>query len=254
MKRLAFGAAGFIASVILFAGFSVVNYLSSDEFSKTNPDLATLVRQYKLWLYSIIIALFSLQQIWIRWPKPVALSDVEELKDIMEAFLLSVFEEYCRVVKSISQTAGSVRVNLMLPTWKKFRLGRYLKIYYTHGGLPGLMYGNDELDLRWSKKQGTCGEAWSKERYVIYDSSTDALKGPEKSLTDEQIGVVDNIKSVLSVPIRHKETKKIVGLLNLDSTHNVDKTFFNHQSVANAMIARSNRFATILFRDGVKAH
>jgi hypothetical protein len=254
MKKLAFGTGGFIVSVVLFAGFSVANYFSSDEFSKTNPDIATFVRQYKLWFYIVIIALFSLQQIWIRWPKPVALSEVEELKDIMEAFLFNVFEEYCRVVKAFTQTVGSVRVNLMLPTWKRLKLGQYIKIYYTHGGLPGVSYRNDELDLRWKKKQGTCGEAWSKERSVIYDSNTDGYKGPEKSLTQQQLDTVGHIKSVLSVPIRHRETKKIVGILNLDSAHNVDKTFFDHQTVVNVIIARANRLESILFRDGVKAN
>jgi len=226
----------------------------SDEFASTHSELATFVRQKKLWFYILLITLFSLQQAWIRWPKPVALSEVEELKDIMESFLSTVFAEYYRVIQGFTKTLGSVRVNLMLPTWKKFKLGRYMKIYYTHGGPAGLSYRNDELDLRWDRKQGTCGEAWRKEHSIIYDSNTAGYTGPERSLTKQQIDCVGHLKSVLSVPIRHKESKKIVGILNLDSTHNVDKTFFDNQLVVNAITARANRLETILFEDGVKAN
>jgi hypothetical protein len=255
MKRFAAGIVGLVTSIVLFAGFSVVNWLSSDEALKfVSASLVQFVKDYKPFLYSTIILLFTLQQVWLRWPKPASLADIQELKGIIEPFLAGVLEEYYKAAKSISQTVASVRINVMLPTWRRFRFGRYLKIYYCSGGPVGLVYKNDELDLVWKRGQGTCGEAWKKEWIVVYDSAAEGLTGPKKSLTQKQIGIVGNINSVLSLPIRHSETKKVVGVLNLDSIHNVDKTFFNAEQIVNAVTARSGPLSMMLCTDGVKFH
>lgn len=255
MNRFATGSVGLLISIVLFAGFSVVNWLSSDEASRfVSESIVQFVKGYKPYLYLAIVILFTLQQIWLRWPKPASLADIQELKEIIEPFLAGVLEEYYKATKGISQIAASVRINIMLPTWRRLRLGRYLKIYYSNGGPANLILKNDEFDLVWKRGQGTCGEAWKKERRVVYDSAAEGLTGPRKSLTEEQVRIVGTINSVLSLPIWHNETKKVVGILNLDSIHNVDKTFFNREEIVNRVTARSGPLSMMLSPDGVKSH
>lgn len=255
MKRLAAGSVGLVISIVLFAGFSVVNWLSSDEAPRfVSQSIVQFVKDYKPRFYFGIIILFTLQQIWLRWPKPASLADIRELKEIIEPFLAGVLEEYYKAARGISQTVAFVRINIMLPSWRRLRFGRYLKIYYSNGGPGGLLYKDDELDLPWKRGQGTCGATWKKERGVVYDSAAEGLTGPKKNLTEKQIKIVGGINSVLSLPIWHKETKKVVGILNLDSIENVDKTFFNREEVVHAVTARAGPLSMMLFRDGVKSH
>jgi hypothetical protein len=244
MKTFAGGLIGLIISVVLFAGFSLINWASSDEAIKfISAPAVEIIRSNKPFLYGFLMLIFLLQQIWLRLPKVVSLAEVHDARKIIEPFLELVLLEYYKAVRVIAQgqSVVSVRMNVMLPTWRRFKCGRYLKIYYAHGGPAKLRYNNDELELAWrswSKGHGTCGDAWSKEHVVIYDSVATGLKGPKTSLTQKQVATVSHIKSVLSMPIRHSETKTIVGILNLDSTYNVDKTFFNREDVVNVVTAR----------------
>jgi len=255
MKRLTTGLVGLVISIVLFAGFSVVNWLSSDGASRfVSKSVVRFVKDYELHFYIGIIILFTLQQIWLRWPKPASLADIRERTGIIEPLLDGVLEEYYKAASGLSQTVTFVRINIMLPTWRRLRFGRYLKIFYSNGGPGGLLYKDDELDLPWKPGQGTCGVAWKKERGVVYDSVADGLTGPEKDLTEEQMNIVGGINSVLSLPIWHKETKKVVAILNLDSIENVDKTFFNREEVVHAVTARSGPLSMMLFRDGVKSY
>jgi hypothetical protein len=258
--KFAGGLLGLLISVVLFAGFSLVNYASSDEAGKfISASAVTVIRNNKPFLYGFLILIFLMQQVWLRLPKITSLAEVHDARKTIEPFLELVLLEYYKAVSGIAQGQAvvSVRINIMLPTWRRFRCGQYLKIYYAHGGPAKLRYNNDELELAWrswSKGRGTCGDAWSKKHIVIFDSDASGLQGPAMSLTLKQLETVAHIKSVLSVPIRHSATKKIVGILNLDSTYNVDKTFFNREDVVNIVTATSSPLSMMLFRDVVAAH
>ncbi len=253
MTRLVAGIFGLVISIILFMGFSVINLLSGDEASKyVGKTTADFFKGSKPWLYGVVGLIFAVQQIWLRWPKPGSLSDVEDLRGAVEPLLETVLTEYYSTIPKSSQPAPTVRINIMLPTWRRFRLGCYLKIYYSHGGPAGVRYPDDELDLKWARKKGTCGYAWAVKRPVIYDSENHDFKAPEKRLTPTSIQVVGYIKSVLSVPIWSKAHKKVIGVLNLDSTWNIDRTHFHQEQVIRPLVARARVFSTMLFTDGVK--
>lgn len=255
MTKVFSGIFGLTISLILFMGFSVVNLLSGDEASRyIGKATVEFFKTWKLWLYGVIGLFFTLQQIWLRWPKPVSLSDVEDLRGIVEPLLKTTLTEYYSTIPKSAHPAPTVRINIMLPTWRRFRLGCYLKIYYSHGGPAGVRYPDDELDLPWRRKNGTCGYAWAKKHTVIYDSQTPDFQAPEKRLTPKQRQVVGYIKSVLSVPIWSKKQKKVIGVLNLDSKWNVDRTYFHQENVIQRLEAWARVFSTMLFSDGVKPH
>jgi hypothetical protein len=142
----------------------------------------------------------------------------------------------------------------MLPTWRRFRCGQYIKIYYTHGGPAGVICPDAERDLRWRRGKGTCGYAWASGHTAIYDSHDPVYTAAETRLTFKQRQVVGDLKSVLSIPIWTKAQKKVIGILNLDSGWNTDRTFLNHQDVVQRLEARARTFSTVLFPDGVKSH
>lgn len=242
-------------SIILFLGFNFVNFLSDVRNSiYVGEDKVAFFKEWKLWFYVVIGLLFTLQQIWLRWPKPAVLGDVEDLKHMVERLLENVLTGYYNCLSKVNEGTSevpSVRINVMMPTWKKFRVGRFLKMFYSYGGPAGIRYSNEEQDLVWKRKQGTCGDAWAKKRVTFYDSENPSLKAPEKRLTQKQRNIVGYIKSVISLPIWSKEKDKLVGMLNLDSTWNIDRTSFDHEEIVRYLDANTGVFSHILFKDGV---
>lgn len=255
MTRLVVGTLGLVISFILFMGVNVVNLLSGDQAAQyVGQATVEFFKDWQLWFYGGVALLFTMQQLWLRIPKPVSLSAVEDLRSPVELLLKNVLNRYYTTMSQYSQSSPSVRTNIMLPTWRPFRLGRYLKIYYSNGGPAGIRYPDQELDLTWVKNDGTCGYAWAQRRTVIYDSENEAFKAPEKRLTYQQKQTVGNIKSVLSVPIWSKMEKRVIAILNLDSTWNVDRTLFHQEELIQILEAWSRVFSTMIFVDGVKAH
>jgi hypothetical protein len=247
------GILGLVVSLILFMGLSLVNFLSADEAaSYIGKGGVDFVKGWKLPLYGAVGLLFLLQQVWLRWPKPASLGDVQELRATIEPLLRGVLVDYYKIIASKGANPASVRINIMLPTWRRFRLGRYLKIYYSDGGPAGSVYPGDELDLMWTRRwPGACGTAWLKKQRVIYDSATDNLKAPERKLSGVQKRVVGNIKSVLSLPIWSKEYEEVLGVLNLDSTWNIDRTLFDQREIVALAESWAGVFSRMVFRYGV---
>lgn len=246
---------GLITGLILFMGVSLVNLLSGEEaYLYIGEGTSEFFKKWKLWMYGGFALLFAFQQISLRWPKPVSMFEVEDMKVISNQLLGNAITDYYEEIKKLggNPILPSARVNLMLPTWRRFRIGQYLKIYYSNGGPAGVSYPGAELDLKWTRNNATCGAAWAKERTVIYDSNTQGLKSPEGSLTTEQKEVVGDIKSVLSVPVWSKAHKKVVGVLNLDSKWNIDRTFFDRTEVVQLLEAQARLFSMMLFPDGIK--
>lgn len=256
MRKIFGHAIGLLVSLVLFVGFNVVNQFSDDSAIKyIGRSAVGFIKEHKVILYATISVLFLLQQAWLRWPKPASLAEIEDMRDAVEAFLKKAIEDYYSSWRANHTTvAPGIRVNIMLPTWRRFKCGRYLKIYYAHGGPAGIRYPDNERELKWTKENGTCGHAWAKEHTVIYDSQDHALRAPGNTLTKDQLGVVANVKSVISVPIRSKVDNSVIGVFNLDSTFNVDRTLFNQEPVVERAEAWARRFAKLLFSHGVKPH
>lgn len=256
MIKLVTGSLGLIVSLLLFAGFNFTNYLSTDEAAVfVGQGTVDVVKAYKAYLYIFLGLLFLTQQIWLRWPKPASHSEVEAIRSIIVPLLERVIAEYAREVASMSGSSAlcpAVRCNIMLPTWRRFLLGRYLKIYYSHGGPAGIVYPEGELDLEWRWKSGTCGYAWAKNRPTIFDSNDSRFSAPAKRLDKKQRTIVGDIHSVLSVPICLASDSKVVGILSLDSKFNVDNTRFANEQVVGKLIASAATFPNLLFADGVK--
>jgi hypothetical protein len=132
VTRFAGGMIGLSISLVLFAGFNVVNLLSSNDAAQyVGAPTVDFFKAQKLWLYSALALLFTVQQVWLRWPRPASLVDVEEIRGIVHLLLQATLDEYYGIVASKStQPAPSVRAHIMLPTWRRFRCGQYIKIYH----------------------------------------------------------------------------------------------------------------------------
>lgn len=255
MTKFISGVSGLVVSLVLFSGFSIVNLLSEERSRSHVGDAGVaFFAARKAELYAGIVLLFVAQQVLLRWPKPAAPSDVEAMRITIDPILEAVLNDYYQTIQPLNQAQPTVRTNIMLPTWRSLRLGRYMKIYYWNGGPAGVIYPEAELDLQWSPRSGTCGYAWAKRRPVIYDSGNEDFGAPETRLSSKQRRVVGHIGSVLSVAVWSKARKEVVGILNLDSTSNVDQTFFNRQEVVERVEARARALSTVLFPDGVKAN
>jgi len=90
---------------------------------------------------------------------------------------------------------------------------------------------------------------------AIYDSVNPEYKAPEERLKPHHTNVVGDIKSVLSIPIWDRQSKKVIGILNLDSNvSNIDKTYFNKEEILLKMEARAHYLSPLLesFYNGVR--
>ena len=170
----------------------------------------------------------------------------------MTNFLKGFLNQYYQFLKK--QNGDSelpvVRVNVMLPT-KKFRgvFGTYLKIYFT-ACPPNIVYSDEESILKWKKNNGTCGWAWNKKEFSIFDSDREDLSMPITRLTKNQGDIVKYIKSTLSVPIWFDN--KITGVLNLDSKQNVNETLFINDEVITLAGGCANNLGSICFLEGIR--
>ena len=256
MTTLLRGLGGLLMSVCLFMGFNVVNFFSADGADRyIGATTATFFRMNKLWLYLIVGGLFVAQQIWVWRRRPASTAEVDEVGRVIQPLFPSIVQEYYQTTTAFrpgGAAAPTVRLNIMLPTWRRFRCGQYLKMYYVHGGPANVMHSNEEQDLPWARGQGTCGFAWKVGRAVVYDSVNPAFTSPEKRLTRRQREVVGpSVKSVLCVPMKYPKSAKVVGVLSLDSGFNVDRTFFNRVEVSRKLDAWGRMFGRMLFEDGV---
>lgn len=249
-EKFSKGIWGFIISCVLFIGLILVNQCSDPQ----RPMHIYAVQRYQLWFYIVIMGVFAFQQAMVRWPMLASLGDVKYLKWTIEENLKVILREYYAALSSITgeKKAPLVRSNIMLPTrsrtWFRLKLN-YLKIYYSWPSI----YPADEIDLPWNMGEGTCGFAWQKKRVVIYDS--ERYKAPEKRLKKQHRKVVGNIKSVLSMPIWDRQSKRVIGVLNLDSRSGIEGTHFDDkETVLKRLEARAMLLSPSLasFSHGVK--
>lgn len=197
---------------------------------------------------------FIIYQICLIWPTPTPRGVVEARKQVIEHYLQDFLDTYLELVAQFvgqPQNDLCVRANIMLPTsrWKGIG-GTYLKIYYVSCP-PRITYSNEERSLKWKKKVGSCGWAWKTKDPCPFDSEDKTLSLPAESLKPIQHRAVLHLKSVLSIPILDKETSKVVGILNLDSVENVEKTHFNDGAVHRLALGMRDTLVAHCFPNGV---
>lgn len=242
------GIWGLLVSCLLFITLLLVDRCSNPETDMYIPS----IKNHQSWFYISIIGLFVIQQVMVRWPRRASLGDVKYLKRPIVESLENILKQYHAVVSKINSGAQGpphVNANIMLPTWSGVK--RFLKIYYYYP----YPYSDKETELKWKSGAGTCGYAWAKKSVVIYDSVNPEYKAPEERLKPHHTNVVGDIKSVLSIPIWDRQSKKVIGILNLDSNvSNIDKTYFNKEEILLKMEARAHHLSPLLesFYKGVR--
>lgn len=242
------GIWGFLISCLLFITLLLVNQCSNPETDMYIP----AIKSHQSWFYIPIIGLFVIQQVMVRWPRRASLGDVNYLKKpIVESLKYIHKQYYAEVSGKNSGTQGHplVNANIMLPTWSGLKC--FLKIYYS---FPH-PYPDKETELKWKSGEGTCGYAWAMKSEVIYDSVNPEYKAPGERLKPHHTKVVGDIKSVLSIPIWDRQSKKVIGILNLDSNvSNIDKTYFNDRDILEIIAARAHHLSPLLesFYNGVR--
>lgn len=243
------GIWGFLLSCLLFIALLLVAPCSNPETDM----YIHAIKNHQSWFYILIIGLFVIQQVMVRWPRRASLGDVNYLKNPIVERLESILKQYyVEVSGKNSGTQGHplVNANIMLPTWSGLKC--FLKIYYS---FPH-QYPAKETELKWKSEEGTCGYAWAMKCAAIYDSVNPEYKAPGERLKHHHIKVVGDIKSVLSIPIWDRQSKKVIGILNLDSSvSNIDKTYFNDRVVLEKIAARAQHLSPLLesfFYTGVR--
>lgn len=209
----------------------------------------SISNQLQLWLLIVLSVAFLFQQAWLVWPSAASRAQARDRTEVIELLLKRCLSDYRQLrVREGWRGNPVVRVNLMLPTqW--LVLFRALYIWYTACDGSGV-YTDAEKICRWGKREGTCGWAWSEATATVFDSKRQDLRAPAGRLKPRQLQVVGHLKSVLSTPVWH--ARKVVGVLNFDSTSNEDETHFTDDEVASLAVACARILGPHCFRDGVK--
>jgi GAF domain-containing protein len=241
LRRVLKGTGSVLLALALALGWPGTNLLK---------DLGVIADDQRVGIFALLVVLLVLQQIYLVLPRPASRSAVEERREIALSFLKGFLVRYH---KELGETPPPiVRANVMLLT-KRARglLGSYLKIYY-FACPEGAVYSNEERGLTWKKREGTCGWAWESREMSIYDSADPRYGLPADRLNKSQTSIVGNsIRSWLGVPILYNDS--VVGVLNLDSEQNIDRTKFADESVYRLAAACARDIGALCFQDGVKA-
>jgi len=210
----------------------------------------------RIWFLSIVTFILFLQTFYRQIPNPSNLKSIESRRIIIEQSLKDLTNKYYVSLGSFSNYSSNqpkpvIRVNLMLPTRKlKGLLGTYLRIYYYYCP-DGIMYSEDEILNKWGKKDGTSGWAWSHKNMMgFYDSIRPELKLPANRIPKKNRLAVQDINSIISVPIRNDN--EIVGVLNIDSKSNIDDTLFTNDKIYQLIYAYCSALGGHCFENGVE--
>jgi transcriptional regulator with GAF, ATPase, and Fis domain len=221
-------------------------------------DKQLISEKQRLTILAFLGLVLLIQQIMINRPKPVDRSAVEKQRKIVENCLDSLLGEYRATLDAMGETDAwrTVRVNLSMLTsgwvpwrWQVKRYCRHLKIYYV--ACPrGLAYSDREWRAAWIKGSGAIGSAWKTGDVTVFDSQDQTFHAPAETVCDHLKSVVSGVNSVLAIPIV-ADGGKIVGVLALDSTLNLDKTRFHEPEVLKLAYAFANAVKPLCFFHGV---
>lgn len=256
--------------VAVFAGFTLTNYLAS---AAALTVLSANVQQFfastqYLW-YVVIIVFYIVQQLVRDLPRPAGMDVVQELKPIIEQYLYSALWDYYVFLADENMPVVPVRINVMYKVRSHPLAQPKLKVLYEfctrlNSGarfqsvedieVTSACYSADEHGLLWGKGEGTCGSAYKYGQVTFFDSVKPTLKGPTSSLTPAQKRATEYVNSVISLPLWLDRHKKVIGVLNMDSTHSIDETCFDSRPVISLLDNYTNSLAlvSVALVDGVR--
>lgn len=228
-------------TVLLAVGWQWLNTLKG---------AGTLTQDAVLWLGVALTGFLALQQAYVVMGNPVPPDRPRHAEVIANAYLQSLLAKYYEFMKAVSPSSQpSVRINVMLPT-SRWKVWRYLRIYYT-AMLPGAAaYTNEERVMHWRKDQGLGGWAWKNGQAGLFDAARPGFGSAANSLTDAQKEIVGRLKSVYSAPIWMNG--EVVGVLNLDSDAGLDETRFDDPRVQQIVKNFADNLSAVCFVDGVR--
>ena len=228
-------------TVLLAVGWQWLNTLSS---------VLSLSQDHVLWLGVALTVCLALQQAYVVLGNPVPPDRPRKADAIANTYLAGLLAKYYEFMQAMSPASQpSVRINGMLLT-SRWKVWRYMRIYYT-ARLPGsAAYTNEERVMRWRKGQGVGGWAWKNGVVGIYDASREGLGAAARSLDSEQKQVVGRLKSVYCAPIWMNGV--VVGMLNLDSDAGLDETCFDDPRVQQIVGTYADSLSAVCFADGVR--
>lgn len=190
------------AFLIFFAGVNAILVLLMQ---------ATIISSDYQLLVIILAGIFIfLEVLWRLVGKPSNQS--EQANEILRVTL----DHCCR---EFSTDEVSVRANVMTPQRKRWWCFcvKVLKIkYYSEK-----MKNDRDRTIQLDKWLGCAGQAWglNKPLGAIFTKDDDPNFGePQWILPPDITELLKDLKVILSIPIRHPDNNKIVGILNLDST------------------------------------
>lgn len=228
-------------TVLLAVGWQWLNTLKS---------VLSLSQGNVLWLGVALTGCLVLQQVYVVLGNPVPPDRPRKADAIASTYLAGLLAKYYEFMQAVSPASQpSVRINVMLLT-SRWKVWRYLRIYYT-ARLPGsAAYTNEERVMRWRKGQGVGGWAWKNGVAGIYDATRPGFAAAASSLATEQKPVVESLKSVYSAPIWMNGV--VVGMLNLDSDAGLDETCFDDPRVQQIVGTYADNLSAVCFADGVR--
>lgn len=94
--------------------------------------------------------------------------------------------------------------------------------------------------------EGTAGVAFREEKIAQYDSET--RNYVEREMTVEQLVATEHVSSAVSIPIfpHGDPNRKPIGVLNLDSTENVERTKFYTESARTVLLKYASAVGVVL--------
>lgn len=200
--------------------------------------------QYLYFLGFAIIA-FVFYQYTLIWVSTISKNEVWRKSQFFNNFLYNIKSEMIDIINEYKDQEqqyldyDGIRVNVMLILKRKFFvIPEKLKMCYFSGN-----YTENEKKLTWNKKgngSGTCGAAYGLKMPVIYDSVNPHYRMPVDRLSKEQLShdEIKEVNSVLSVPI-WSSNNSIIGVLNFDSYHNIEHTYFDREGIIEEAVIKS---------------
>jgi hypothetical protein len=195
----------------------------------------------------VVTLVFLIQQAILLAPSPADRSKIEERRKVIELNLSVLVTDYYKQIAGATITPP-IRVNLSLPTRIRPFTWR-LKIYYFFQSV-GTSYSADELGMKFKRREGAIGRAWSDQNMIFFDGASKSFQSPLNTVHPKKMPLVSHIQSVLAVPIVEKD--KTIGVLALDSEFPASVTGFDQRNIAALARSHANDLSGLCFFDGVK--
>lgn len=123
-----------------------------------------------------------------------------------------------------------IRANLMMI--RADFLGPRMQIAFESSLDRRTRYTPNEKQLKWKKKQGAAGRVWSNGTEQLFcGSDTRDWQALTSSLSPAQKVAVSQVGSIFAVPVVSNKSKRIIGLLCLDSQLTSEKSYLSDETV-----------------------